>query len=354
MPSEPSVAAPIPEPPPSRKRPRRLFLYLPFILLALLAAGYGGFWFVVTSKVERAVDARAEALRQAGYVVELDGRRVEGFPFRIKIRQTEARIASPSGWAVSAPGLEAEAYLHDPGHWVLVAPQGLVVNRPEGGGLTVKGEALRGSVAGTDKAPWRIVLQGRKLTVAPAAGARPFSLASADLLELYLRPTPDGKEGMALIRLEGGKAGDGSVLEAVAGDEAVTGSLQARLSRPAAFRGADWGDAVRAWAAAGGAAEEVQGSLIAGKSEAKVENGTLGVGADGRLVGALPMTLKQPAPAITALAGGAALDEGAVNSAAAVAAARAQGETARINLVFQAGATTLGPVRIGPSPRVVK
>lgn len=346
-----SSDAPIPEPAPARKPPRRLALYAPFALIALLAAGYGGFWFFATSKIERGLDERAEALRQAGYVVELTGRRIEGFPFRIKIRHEQARIASPSGWALTVPGMEAEAYLHAPGHWVLVAPQGLSVNRPEGGGLSVKGQVMRASVAGTDRSPWRIVLQGGKLTFTPAAGARPFSLASADLLEIYLRPAPDAAEGMALLRLEGGKAGEGSVLEAVAGEQVVTGNLQARLSRPADFQGRDWGSAVRAWAAAGGSAAKVQGLIVAGKTEAKIEDGTLSVGADGRLVGALPMQLKQPAPAITAFAG-KALDEAAANSAAAVAAARAQGEAARINLVFQAGVTTLGPVRIGPAPKI--
>lgn len=321
------------------------------MLIAVLAAGYGGFWFFATSRIESGLDARAEALRQAGYVVELTGRRVEGFPFRIKIRHEQARIATPSGWALTVPGLEAEAYLHAPDHWVLVAPQGLSVNRPEGGGLSVKGQVMRASVAGTDKSPWRIVLQGGKLTFTPAPGARPFSLASADLLEIYLRPAPDAPEGMTLLRLEGGRAGEGSVLEAVAGDQVVTGALQARLTRPTAFRGGDWGSAVRAWAGAGGAAEKVQGLIVAGKTEAKVEGGTLGVGGDGRLVGALPMQLKQPGPAITAFAG-RALEEAAANSAAAVAAARAQGETARINLVFQAGVTTLGPVRIGPAPKI--
>jgi len=156
---------------------------------------------------------------------------------------------------------------------------------------------------------------------------------------------------MTLLRIEGGKAGEGSVLEAVAGDQVVTGSLQARLTHPAAFQGGDWGSAVRAWSRAGGSATKVQGLIVAGKTEAKVEDGALGVGPDGRLVGALPMQLKQPAPAITAFAG-RALDEAAANSAAAVAAARAQGETSRINLVFQAGVTTLGPVRIGPSPKI--
>jgi hypothetical protein len=35
-----------------------------------------------------------------------------------------------------------------------------------------------------------------------------------------------------------------------------------------------------------------------------------------------------------------------------VAAARAQGEASTVNLVFQAGVTTFGPVKVGPAPKV--
>jgi hypothetical protein len=353
MPIETSAPDPIPEPALARKPPRRLLLYAPFVLLAVLLLAYVGYWFVAKTRLEAALDARAEALRSAGYAVEMSGRRVDGLPFRMRIAFAEARIASPSGWSVAIPGLKAEAYLHQIGHWVLVAPQGLTVVRPQGGGLTVRGQAMRASINGTSTAPWRIVLEGTKLAFAPQPGARPFSLASAERLELYLRPAPGPSgDGMTLLRVEGGKAAPGTLLHRVASDAAVTATLQARLTRPGAFAGRDWGEAVRAWARAGGTAQAIEGSVAGGSASIKTKGGTLSVGSDGRLVGALPLELRQPARALTALADGRALDPGVASSAGAVAAARAQGEAASLNLVFQAGAATLGPVRIGPSPRV--
>jgi hypothetical protein len=352
MPFETSAPDPIPDAGPKRKKPRRLFLYLPFVVLALLLAGYSAYWVAARARVVGAIEDTAEGLRRLGYVVEPGRVSVSGYPFRLKVSLADARVASPGGWGLAAPGLVGEAYLHAPGHWVLVAPNGLTVTRPQGGGLSVKGEALRASVAGTGAIPWRIVLQGTKLAFTPAPGARPFSLASADRLELYLRPAPTAGQGMALFRLEGGKAAPETLLHRVAADAVVTATFEARLTRPEAFQGADWGQAVRAWARAGGEARELQGSAAAGRTALKVRDGTLSVGSDGRLVGAAPLELTEAGPAFSALADGRALPPETAGTAAAVAAARAQGQTSTINLVFQAGVTTLGPVRIGPAPKV--
>jgi hypothetical protein len=352
MPFETSTPDPIPEPKAARKAPRRLWLITPYIVLVLLLGGWGVYWFVARTALESGMDARAESLRNAGYVVELGDRRIEGFPFRMKVHLGEARIAAPSGWAVSAPGLTGEAYLHDLDHWVLVAPQGISFTRPEGGGVSVRGEALRASLAGTSKAPWRIVLQGTKLVFTPDAGARPFSLASADRLEVYLKPMPTGADGAALLILQGGKATPSTILYRLAGQGAVTASLDARITHPEAFHGQDWGAAVRAWTAAGGVASDLEGVVSGGTASAHIKGGTLGAGTDGRLVGAVPLELTKAASALSALADAKAVDPGAASSAAAVAAARAQGQASTLNLVFQAGATTLGPVRIGPAPKV--
>lgn len=348
----PVAADPIPEPAPARKKPRRIWLYLPFILLVLLAAAYSAFWVASSTQLAAAVDSRAATLRQSGYVVELSERRSSGFPFRLKLRYGEARVAAPSGWAATIPGLEAEAYLHNLRHWVLVAPGGMTFTRPEGGPVRIAGEGLRASVVQTGQGPWRIVAQANKASFTPSPGARPFSLASADLVEIYLRPSDVEGQGMFLVRVENGKAQAGSLVGRIAGDGVVAASIEGRISRTADFKGATWADAVRAWSRAGGVLESVQGTMAAGTFSAKAQDGTLGIGSDGRLVGAIPLELRQPDRALTALAETATVDEAAAGSAAAVAAARAQGEATTVNLVFQAGVMTFGPVRLGPSPKV--
>ena len=82
-------------------------------------------------------------------------------------------------------------------------------------------------------------------------------------------------------------------------------------------------------------------------------SGTLSVGGDGRLTGALDVTLRQAPRALGVLG-----EEGLIpqpNAEAAVAVARARegsGDAASATITFQAGQTTLGPVAVGPAPKV--
>ena len=337
---------------PPRRKPRLWVLITPFALIALALALYGAYWLVARSRLEAGLESRAAALRQAGYQASLEGLRIDGFPFRMRVAFKATRIASPSGWAVEIPGLKGEAYLHDLGHWVLVAPEGLTVTRPKGGPLAVRGEALRASVAGIGRAPWRITLEGSKLVFTPGPAALPFSFASMERITLGLRPAPDGSpDGEAGLQITGGRAAPQTVVWRLAGDKPVTVTLDSRVVKPAAFKGGSWGEAVRAWTDGGGQVQLLKAEMQGGITSLWAKSGTLSVGSDGRVSGSAPLELRQGAQGLTALAG-APLDETAAHSAAAVAAARDSGGTASLNLVFQAGVATLGPVQIGPSPKI--
>ena len=333
-----------------RKKGGRIWLLTPFVLLMLLTLGYGGYWMVAKSRLETEIDARADAMRRAGYTVEMEGRRLDGFPFRLRLTLPNVRIASPAGWSLGAPSFEAQAYLHDPGHWVFLAPQGLTINRPKGGGLTVKGEALRASLVGLGGPNWRGAAEGVKLAFAPATGAAPFSLAAAERMDLNIKPG-DADQVMMLIRLQGGKAGAGALLQRMAADAPVTGLLDLKATKAAAFQGASFGEAAKAWSTAGGQVEIVRTELQGGTVAAWAKGGVLTAGRDGRLQGSIPLEMRQAAKSLGALAG-QPLDPNTARTAASIAAARDQGGSATLNLVFQAGVTTLGPVPIGPAPKV--
>jgi hypothetical protein len=354
MPKQPNSSRPVlSEDGAARKKSGRWKLYLPFVVLLILVLAVCGYWLAARVKLTEALDARAEALRAAGYTVDLEGRRVSGFPFRMKLAFSDARLAAPSGWAVEAPGLQAEAYLHDLGHWVLVAPRGLAINRPRGGGLEVKGQALRASLAGLGKPLPRIVLEGNKLAFSAPAGARPFSLSQAERAEVYFRPDPESPGGgRFLIRLQGGRTTPGSTLGKVAPNQQAVGVFEGRLKAIASFKGKDWASAVDAWRGAAGEADELHLTFTVGTTGVESGGGALAVGRDGRLEGAMPLKLKEPGKALGVLGDQPQLEPTAPSAAAAVAAARAQGSSADLNLVFQAGVVTLGPVKIGPSPRV--
>ncbi|HEY3696611.1 DUF2125 domain-containing protein [Phenylobacterium sp.] len=340
----------VPDPLPPRK-PRRLGLYLPFVLLLAAAAVWSGVWFKARMELGRRLDAGAEALRKTGYDVAWGSRSIGGYPFRMDVTLTDARVRDPSGWALAAPRLEAEANMLSPGRWIMAAPQGVVFTRPVGGPVSVKGEIIRASLSGLEKTPPAFSFEGVKLAFQPAPGAQPFALTAADRVEFHLRPGPDDQGGV-FLRVDGGKARLAGLFARVAGDRPVSLSWNSTLSKMGRFAGATWPEAVRAWSDAGGQISVRDAGLTAGDAVLGVQPGTLSVGPDGRIRGSLDLTLRQAPKAITALADTGAISPEAAQAAAVVAAARRDGETARATLTFQAGQTTFGPVAVAPAPRV--
>ena len=340
----------LPDETPARK-PRRFWLYAPFLLALLLAAAWGGVWLHLRGQAEKALDDGAARLRAEGYDVGWKSRAIAGFPMRLSVTLTEARIREPSGWALAAPVLEAEARVHAPGHWLFAAPRGLTFTRPKGGPVTVTGQVIRASLRNLDASPPNFSFEGVKLAFAPEAGALPFALSSAERVELHLRAAP-GDKGSSLLRVADAKGRPGTLWGRIAGDQAIDIGWDLTLDHAAAFKGASWPDAVRNWTAAGGAAEVRQAGITAGPAVLGVQSGRLSVEADGRLRGDLRANLKRAPQALAAMGAQGVIAPETAAIAGLVAATRQDGEIAGATISFQAGQTTLGPVAVAPAPKV--
>jgi hypothetical protein len=82
-------------------------------------------------------------------------------------------------------------------------------------------------------------------------------------------------------------------------------------------------------------------------------SGELAVGADGRLRGDLSLALARVPASLGALGRAGVLDPALAGSGSEIAGSRAATDpSAKLDLTFQAGVATLGPLAIGPSPRV--
>lgn len=341
----------VPDPEPARK-PRRLGLYAPFILALLAFAAWSGFWLWASGRASQGLDDTARNLREAGYEVSWKTKAVYGYPFRLDVTLTEARVRDPSGWGLASPRLEAESYLHALGQWVMAAPDGLSVLRPAGGAVNVTGEVIHASLGKLDRHPPNFSFEGVKLAFAPAPGAQPFALSAADKLQLHLRAGPDD-QGAVLVRVDGGKAYAGGVMARIAGDKPVSLVWDSTLSTMKAFKGDDWSTAARAWSLGGGTIVVREAGLTAGDAALNVQSGSLAAGADGRLRGDLSVELRNAPAALAAMAQSGVIPRDAADAATVVAAARqGSGDTARADLVFQAGRVTLGPVALGAAPRL--
>ena len=338
--------------PDAPRKPRRFWLYAPFGLLLVAVVAWSVGWLWLSGEAGRQIDLAAGQARRSGYELAWKDRRVSGYPFRLDVNFDELRVRDPSGWGLMVPRLETEAWAYAPGHWVLAAPQGLTFVRPQGGPVEMKGEVIHASLHDADKRPPSFSFEGARLTFQPGPGGQPFALASADHVELHLRPGPDD-QGAVFFKVDNGKAQLSGLFARMAGDKPVSMAFDAILTGMSRFQGADWPGAARAWARAGGQIQVRQAGVTAGLAVIGAQPGTLSVGDDGRLRGALDVSLRQAPQALTAMAETGVIPPETAIAATAVAAARTgPGDIAHATLTFQAGQTTLGPVAIGPAPRV--
>lgn len=341
----------VPDPAPARK-PRRLGLYLPFILVGLLAVAWAVGWFWLKGQTERRLDLAAEQLREAGFELQWEARRVYGFPFRLNVELTDAAVREPSGWGLKAPMFESQAFVYAPDRLMFAAPEGLTFVRPIGGPVKVTGETLRASLGGLDQAPPRFSFEGVGLKFEPQAGAQPFALSAAERVEFHIRPAGEG-EAAVMFKVDEGDARLTGLFGRIAGEKPISIVWDSVLNEPAALTGADWPAAVRNWTDAGGRMRVRQAGITAGDAVIGAQSGELTVGLDGRLRGSLDVSLREAPRALAVMGDQGVIPPEQALAAAAVAAAReGAGELARAELTFQAGRTTLGPVGVGPAPKV--
>lgn len=341
------------DPVPPRK-PNRWGLYVPFILAGALAAGWSGYWLYVRAEAAKQIDGQTAALRKTGYDIAWKERHIGGYPFRLNIEFTEVRIREPSGWALEVPRLETQAPAYALTNWLAAAPQGLTFVRPEGGPVEVKGRTIRASLTHPTEAPPHVSIEGEGLTFAPAAGAQPFALTAAKTVELHLRPSTRPDEAILRFRVVDGEARLAGVFARIAGDKPISMVWESELTRIAGFEGGDWPSAVRAWSVKGGTIKVLQAGVTAGEAVMGAQpGGQLTVGNDGRLRGSLAVNLRQAPEALSAMGQSGVIAPERAVAAAAVAQAREEaGELAKATITFEAGQTTLGPVAIGPAPKV--
>ena len=339
----------LPEPAAPRKPPR-LGLYLPFLILGVSVALWTVYWLYARHQVESRLDAAAAALTREGYPSAWTSREIGGYPFRLDVTWVEPRIRAPGGWALTAPRLEAEANAYAPTHWMIAAPAGMALTRPEGGPVIIGGKLIRASLSHIDARPPSFSFEGVDLTFHPAPGAQPFALSGAGRLEFHLRAGPDD-EGGVFVDLQGGKPAPGGLFARIAGDRLLTASWNSTLSKMSTFSGTDWPGAVRAWTRAGGSLNVRNGGITAGDVALSVAEGQLSAGSDGRLSGAVKVTLRQGPRAMAALADAGLVAPQAAQSATEVIQARQSGDSAQAALTFLAGRTLLGPVSLGAAPK---
>ena len=341
----------------SYRHPRPGLLW-PFLIVGLLLAAWTGWWFYLAQQVEARLAAQAKALVEDGWTIEHAPVTITGWPFRARVAIPHVQVTAPSGHGVAAPELVAEANAWNPDRWVVVAPDGLTVDRADKGRMGVRAEALRLSVSGLRSRFPDLRVQAVEPVFTPHRDAEPFPIASAGRIELYTRPhLTDGAartdEMDVLFRLIDARGRRDGPVEAATRQGRLTAEVEATVAGASRLSGAGAAGLLASWTAGGGRLTNIRGQLSAGESRARIESAALSAGSDGRLRGEVSLRAERPMAAVAGLAGARSGAVNRVGAAGAAAAAAAEGDRP-VDLVvrFEDGRTWLGPFALAPAPKL--
>lgn len=329
------------------------------IILIVAAAGWFAWWWIATEAQKAALNAWLDERREAGWQAEAAAIDVAGFPNRVDAEITEIALADPiSGWAWTAPRLAIYQILYKPTEAIVVWPEEQRIAAP-GARATVRSEMMRASFAFTASdaltlernsleirngavaadAGWTAGVDYYNHHIRPATGdlgpnayefiAEATKLRLPDFIRRVIDPSRTLPAAIDTIRIEGAAAFD-APLDRYA-FERTKPRLTALTLLPSS--GA-WGDlALRmsgeVKADASGFAE---GSFdISAKNWEEMLDAAVASGAINR---SLSDALKLGLGFVARLSGGR--------------------NTLDVALTFQDGLTRIGPVPLGPAPRLVE
>ena len=334
---------------------RKLKLLAGLIVTVMVAAGV--WWLIAARAQEAALAAWMEARRAAGWQAEAEIS-VRGFPSRLDLTLTEPALADPdSGWAWSASFLELAQVIYEPTFFVVSWPPEQLLAAP-GARATLRTDSMRASLK-TRRAS-ALPLERASLDIGRAAlAAEAGWTAGVERLTVHLRAAPEaGPENAYEFRADALRLRLPDYMRDIldpAGAlppamETAAFEGRAALDRPLDRFAIDAGppqlaqlslrEARAEWGAlrlsVTGAMKADAAGLAEGEFEVSAENWRemldAGVAA-GVLAPAFAETLKAGLGFVARLSG--------------------SGEKLDVTLVFEDGRARIGPVPLGPAPRLL-
>lgn len=263
------MTAPIPV-----RRRSRFWLYAPFVLLVLIAAGWSGFWFYVQGQVTQTLDNALAREAQAGRTWTCADRSVGGYPFRIEVRCSSLTLTS-SRWGdavnVQTGPSVAIGQIYTPGLAILQVTGPLHANLPESRKLNLGWKQFEASVALTLSGFERLsMVMAEPNAVLSLPGSADETWRASEI-EVHLRrnparPVTDNVMDIAI-------SARGSVLprldELLGNTQPGDLDLQASVTQSVAFRRGFNPDALETWRAAGGQVELAKLTSVKGAVRAE-------------------------------------------------------------------------------------
>jgi hypothetical protein len=262
-------------PGPAKRRTRR-GLFLPYILLAILAVAWTGAWFFIRGKAESEMDAWMAREASAGRTWTCDGRDIGGYPFRIEVRCAAVTLSrSDGGFRLGPTTVVAQVY----------QPR-LVLFESKGPFHVTQGDltgdaswtALQGSYHGASDGFTRasLVVDGPQVSVT-GAGVQPVAITGQHT-EIHARPNPARfeAEGAVDVNLQLAQAAIPALDALTGGGAPVDASLDATVTQARHIGTGAVPRELEKWRAAGGLLEIAALSLAKGDQRIQAK-GTVGL-----------------------------------------------------------------------------
>lgn len=273
-------------------RRRRWPLFAPFVIVAVLAALWTGFWFYAASAAETALAGWRAREARSGRTYACGSETIGGFPFRIEVRclNPSAELRGKGAQLLlNGAGLVMLAQIYQPTHLIGEFTGPMTVAEPgQPPAYHVNWTLGQSSVRGTPRAPQRGSLVFDNLTVQRPGGAKPT--LSAKRLELHGRmaegTTNDNPVIDIGLRATGAAAPEIHDIAAAPLDADVSATIRGLAD----FAPKPWPVRFRELQARGGRIDIVNARLQQGDVIA-VSSGTLSLTEQGNLDGQLQMTV---------------------------------------------------------------
>jgi hypothetical protein len=338
------------------RRASRIGLLAVIIVLLVLGGAYTAFWFVAASRIEQGVADAAQTLRAQNLELTWKSLDVSGYPLSLRVELGQPVLRSTAGnprGEVHAPLLSASAHPWNFHIWQLAAPEGIVAEPAPGSapGGRISAKAMTGSLVASDDAGATLWLH---LDAPAAALGEPISARSADLwLQLPPHPPVEHTEpafGAALLASDVRLARLPAPLHNPLDEIAVAVTMKGPISRGPLRQ------AAQAWRDAGGTLE-LDNFVLRSGSLAIAGSGTLALDSDLQPTGAFSGSLEGANELLNALVASGVMRAGDARLAqVGLAFLTKRGADGRpqisTSFTIQNGQMYLGPVKLGPAPRI--
>jgi hypothetical protein len=271
------------------RRRRRWGLYVPYILLLVLALAWSAFWFIGRDRAAAALDRAIAREAERGRIWTCPNRAIAGFPFRFEVT---CELPTFAGNTVRGPvegrvtRLLALAQIYDP-NLVIVRLEGPLALRAVNTNETARLEWSSFDVSIRD--PLRDTRQPSLSVKTPVLrldeGDGETVAASGDLLTVHVRMNPQRQDEQAYDMVGRLERASIPALDRLLGDTAPANiELQATVTQGEAFGRGSRSEQLERWRAQDGLVDLVLLSLVKGKQRLEAK-GRLAIDPTHRPVG---------------------------------------------------------------------